>query len=313
MRLVFLGTPAAAVPVLERCVADGHEVVAVWTQPDRPAGRGNKLTPPPVKVCALAHGIPVAQPAKIKNAAARELFASYRADVAVVVAYGRILPLALLETPRYGCVNVHFSLLPEYRGAAPVNWAIVNGATQTGITTMFMDEGLDTGPVLLQEATPIGPDETAPELLARLSITGAELLSQTLRRLHDLTPQTQDHTQASFAPILTRADSLLDWSQTAAQIAWRVRGLQPWPNAFTLFRGAKLILWQVAALSADAATDITLPAAGAISAAKGDDLRVACGNGTVLHIRDLQPEGKRRQTARDFLNGTRAQLGEKLG
>ena len=309
MRLVFLGTPAAAVPVLERCLADGHEVAAVWTQPDRPAGRGNKLTPPPVKVCALAHGIPVHQPTKIKNAAARELFASYRADVAVVVAYGRILPLSLLETPRYGCVNVHFSLLPEYRGAAPVNWAIVNGATQTGITTMFMDEGLDTGPVLLQEATPIGPDETAPELLARLSINGAELLSQTLRRLHELAPQTQDHTQASFAPILTREDGLLDWSQTAQALVWRVRGLQPWPNAFTLFRGAKLILWH--ATASDATTDAA--SAGTIIAAKGDDLRVACGDGTVLHIQELQPEGKRRQTARDFLNGIRAQVGEKLG
>ncbi len=308
MRLVFLGTPAAAVPVLERCVADGHEVVAVWTQPDRPAGRGNKLTPPPVKLCALAHGIPVHQPTKIKNAAARELFASYRADVAVVVAYGRILPLSLLETPFYGCINVHFSLLPEYRGAAPVNWAIVNGATQTGITTMFMDEGLDTGPVLLQEATPIGPDETAPELLARLSINGAELLSQTLRRLHELAPHTQDHTKASFAPILTREDGLLDWSQTAQALVWRVRGLQPWPNAFTLFRGAKLILWH--ATASDATTDAA--SAGTIIAAKGDDLRVACGDGTVLHIQELQPEGKRRQTARDFLNGIRAQVGEKL-
>lgn len=309
MRLIFLGTPAAAVPTLERCLADGHEVLAVWTQPDKPAGRGNKLLPPPVKVCALAHGLPVHQPTKIKNAAAKELFASYQADAAVVVAYGRILPLAFLQSPRYGCVNVHFSLLPHFRGAAPVNWAIVNGANETGITTMLMDEGLDTGPVLLQQATPIGPNETAPELLARLSIMGADLLSATLRDLPDLTPQPQDHTQASLAPIMNREDGLTDWSLTAPAIAWRVRGLQPWPNAFTFWRGAKLVLWRASV--AENETHDTVP--GTILAAKGEVLRVACGGGTVLQIHEIQPEGKRRLPVRDWLNGARAQAGESLG
>lgn len=309
MRLVFLGTPAAAVPTLERCLAEGHEVLAVWTQPDKPAGRGNKLTPPPVKVCALAHGLPVHQPDKIRNAAAKGLFASYQADAAVVVAYGRILPLAFLQSPRYGCINVHFSLLPHLRGAAPVNWAIVNGASETGITTMQMDEGLDTGPVLLQQATPIGPDETAPELLARLSIMGADLLSATLRDLPSLTPQTQDHTHASFAPILKRENGLIDWTLSAPEIAWRVRGLQPWPNAFTLWHGGKLVLWRASAVE-----NVTHEAApGTIIAAKGEVLRVACGGSTVLQIHEVQPEGKRRLSVRDWLNGARAQVSEKFG
>jgi methionyl-tRNA formyltransferase len=307
MRLIFMGTPAAAVPTLERCLADGHDIAAVWTQPDRPAGRGNKLTPPPVKLCAERHGLTVCQPEKIRNAAAKELFASYQADAAVVVAYGRILPAEFLAAPRFGCVNVHFSLLPKYRGAAPVNWAIVNGETESGVTTMLMDAGLDTGPTLLQRSVAIGADETAPELLARLSEVGAEALSETLRRLPELAPQTQDHSQHTLAPILQREDGLLDWTLTAQQIAWRARGLQPWPNAFTVFRGAKLVIWRV---SVDGATTAAAP--GVIVAAKGDNLQIACGGGTVLQIHELQPEGKRRMPARDFINGARAQVNERL-
>ena len=307
MRLIFLGTPAAAVPMLERCIADGHEIAAVWTQPDRPAGRGNKLTPPPVKLCAGRHGLPVHQPEKIRNAAAKELFASYQADVAVVVAYGRILPPEFLSAPRYGCVNVHFSLLPKYRGAAPVNWALVNGETETGVTTMLMDEGLDTGPILLQRSLTIGSEETAPELLARLSELGAEALSETLRRLPELAPQPQDHAQHTLAPLLRREDGLIDWTLTAQQIAWRVRGLQAWPNAFTNFRGAKLVLWRVVVDE-----NRTAAAPGVIVVVKGDNLQIACGGGTILQICELQPEGKRRMPARDFLNGARAQVNERM-
>ena len=303
-----MGTPAAAVPTLARCLADGHEIAAVWTQPDRPAGRGNKLTPPPVKEFALAQGLTVHQPAKIKTAETRELFASHQADAAIVVAYGRILPLSYLQATRYGCVNVHFSLLPAFRGAAPVNWAIVRDARESGVTTMLMDEGLDTGDILRQRAAPIGPDETTPELLARLSDIGAELLSETLRQFHALNPQPQNHSQATFAPIMQREDGLLDWNLTAQAIHCRVRGFQPWPNAFTMFRGAKLVVWR-------AAIDETLTdaAPGTIIAAKGDNLRAACGGGAVLQLCEVQPEGKRRLPVRDFLNGARAQVGELLG
>src|SRR5919202_3471017 len=183
MRLVFMGTPESAVPTLRRCLADGHEVCAVWTQPDRPAGRGNKLHAPPVKEFARAHGLTVHQPTKIKTDEARALFASHDADAAIVVAYGRILPASFLRAPRRGCVNVHFSLLPKYRGAAPVNWAIVRGERVTGVTTMQIEEALDTGALLLQRATPIGAAETAPALLARLAEIGADLLSETLAHL----------------------------------------------------------------------------------------------------------------------------------
>ena len=308
MRLIFMGTPAAAVPTLERCIADGHEIVVVWTQPDRPAGRGNKLTPPPVKLCAGRHGLPVHQPEKVRNAAAKELFASYQADAAVVVAYGRVLPPEFLSAPRYGCVNVHFSLLPKYRGAAPVNWAIVNGETETGVTTMLMDEGLDTGPILLQRSLTIGPEETAPELLARLSELGAEALSETLPIFRHLTPAFQSHEKHTLAPILQREDGLIDWTLNAQQIAWRARGLQPWPNAFTMFRGAKLVIWRVTVDE-----NRTAAAPGVIVVAKGDNLNIACGGGTVLQIHELQPEGKRRMPARDFLNGAHLQTGETLG
>src|SRR5215217_7102850 len=191
MKIVFMGTPQAAVPTLRRCLEDGHEVVAVWTQPDKPAGRGNKVAFTPVKEFALAHGLSVFQPARIKNDEAKELFASHDADVAVVVAYGRILPDEFLRAPRRGCINVHFSLLPLYRGAAPANWAIVNGEPETGVTTMFIEPTLDTGPILLQRKTEIGAAETAPELMARLSEIGAGLLSKTLSRLNELTPRPQ--------------------------------------------------------------------------------------------------------------------------
>src|ERR1041385_1292913 len=192
MRIVFMGTPQAAVPTLRQCVDDGHEVVAVWTQPDKPSGRGNKIAFSPVKEFALAHGLDVVQPARIKNEEAKQLFASHDADLAVVVAYGRILPDEFLRAPRRGCINVHFSLLPKYRGAAPANWAIVNGETETGVTTMFIEPTLDTGPILMQSKTEIGATETAPQLRERLAEIGAGLLGETLARLDELTPRAQN-------------------------------------------------------------------------------------------------------------------------
>ena len=236
MRIVFMGTPETAVPSLRRLLRDGHDIAAVWTQPDKPAGRGDKIRAPSVKEFALAQGLPVEQPQKIKIEQAKDLFASYDADVAVVVAYGRILPPEYLSAPRRGCINVHFSLLPLYRGAAPANWAIVNGERKTGVTTMFIEEELDSGPILLQRETLIGETETAPELMQRLSEVGAELLSETLSQLDVITPRPQHDRDATFAPLLAKADGLINWSSTATSIERCVRGFQPWPNAYTSTR-----------------------------------------------------------------------------
>jgi methionyl-tRNA formyltransferase len=314
MRLVFMGTPETAVPTLKRCLDDGHEVVAVWTQPDRAAGRGHSLRGSPVKEFALAHGLTVHQPAKIKTDEARELFASHDADACIVVAYGRILPSAFLHAPRRGCLNVHFSLLPKYRGAAPVNWAIVGGETETGVTTMQIDEGLDTGHIYLQRATPVGETETAPQVLARLSTLGAELLSETLARIDELEPRPQREEDATHAPILRREDGLIDWSMSATEIERRVRGFQPWPNAHTLFRAQRLIIQQALpqSVSEDEAGGDAV-AAGEIVKARGDELVLACGGRTRLRLYEVQLEGKRRMSARDFINGVHASAGERLG
>jgi methionyl-tRNA formyltransferase len=311
LRIVFMGTPESAVPTLGRCLDDGHEVAAVWTQPDRPAGRGNRLVAPPVKQFALARGLPVHQPEKIRTEGARSLFESHAADAAVVVAYGRILPPEFLNAPRRGCVNVHFSLLPKYRGAAPVNWAIVRGERVSGVTTMLIDEGLDTGAILLQRATEIGDEETAPELLARLAESGAGLLGETLARIDEIEPRPQRGEDATHAPILKRGDGLIDWSLGAAEIERRVRGFQPWPGAHTTFRGQRLVLWRARPLEAGAGAKDHTP--GEIVSARGDDLAVACGGGTALRLVEVQPEGKRRMGARDFLNGAHARAGERLG
>jgi methionyl-tRNA formyltransferase len=313
-----MGTPETAVPTLRRCLEDGHEVVAVWTQPDRPAGRGNRLSAPPVKEFAVSRGLDVHQPAKIKTEEARELFASHEADACVVVAYGRILPASFLNAPRRGCINVHFSLLPKYRGAAPVNWAIVRGETETGVTTMRMDEGLDTGALYLQRAIPIGDAETAPQVLARLASLGAELLGETLARLDELEPRPQREEEATLAPILRREDGLIDWSASAFEIDRRARGFQPWPNAHTQFRGQRLVIHQTAPRNApeEAATEAQAGRAafaGEIREAHGDVLEVACGEGTRLRLSEVQLEGKRRMNARDFINGMRVRPGERLG
>jgi methionyl-tRNA formyltransferase len=308
MRIVFMGTPRAAVPTLQRCVADGHEVVAVWTQPDRPAGRGHRVTFSPVKEFALSHGLSVFQPARLKNDEAINLFASHNAEVAVVVAYGRILPERFLQTPRRGCINVHFSLLPLYRGAAPANWAIVNGETETGVTTMFMEATLDTGPILLQRKTPIGDTETAPELMDRLSEIGAELLGETLWQLDHLTPRPQHDRDATFAPILKKEDGLIDWSCSAIEIERCVRGFQPWPNAYTTFRSKGLTIWR-----AQSMPSALYSVPGEVLAAQGENVNVSCGQNTALRLIEVQLEGRKRMSARDFVNGMRVKVGERLG
>jgi methionyl-tRNA formyltransferase len=309
MRLVFMGTPESAVRSLRRLLKDGHEVVAVWTQPDRPAGRGKKLHQSPVKQFALEHGLPVHQPTKIKTSEARELFASHGADAAIVVAYGRILPPEFLDAHHYGCINVHFSLLPKYRGAAPVNWAIVNGEKETGVTTMRIVSELDAGPVLLQSSTEIGAGETAPELMNRLAETGAELLSETLAGIEHIELKPQRTEDATYAPMLTREDGLIDWTLNAVAVERRVRGLQPWPNAHTTLNSRRLIIRQAEAEILQPISDQP----GRIVDAQGDRLVVACGAGTGLRISDLQPEDSRRMSARDFLNGTHIKIGQVLG
>jgi methionyl-tRNA formyltransferase len=304
-----MGTPESAVPSLRRLLDDGHEIVAVWTQPDKPAGRGNKLHQSPIKEFAIQHNLTVHQPSKIKAAEAKALFASNNADAAVVVAYGKILPSEFLHAPKHGCINVHFSLLPKYRGAAPVGWAIVNGEKETGITTMRIIEELDAGPILLQKATTIGERETAPALMARLAESGAELLSDTLADLEKIRPKPQSDEEATFAPILKREDGLIDWSMDAFAIERRVRGFQPWPNAYTTLNSRRLIIWSSSA--AKAANYSANP--GQIVEAHDDKLVVAAGSATVLHVLELQSEGARRMSARDFLNGAHIRVGETLG
>jgi len=309
MKIVFMGTPQAAVPSLERLINDGHHVIAVYTQPDRPSGRGNKITFSPVKDFALSNQLEIHQPTKIKTPEALETFRSHDADVAVVVAYGRILPGTFLNAFPGGAINVHFSLLPKYRGAAPVNWAIVNGETETGVTTMEMDAGLDTGAILLQKATAIDDTETAVGLMTRLSRIGADLLSETLADLESIVPEPQDHGLATLAPIMKREDGIIDWGMSAKDIFNRVRGFQPFPTAFTYLQQAKLTIWN--ALAADQTVIVGSP--GQIVEAHGGDLLVQCGHDSTLKLIEIQPEGKRRMPARDFINGFRPETGTVLG
>ncbi len=309
MKVVFMGTPRAAVASLERIMQDGHDVVAVYAQPDRPAGRGNKIAFSPVKQFALDHELNILQPSRIKTPEAIEDFRAHGADVAVVVAYGRILPEAFLNAFPMGAINVHFSLLPKYRGAAPVNWAIVHGEKSTGVTTMMMDAGLDTGPFLMQREVDIGETETAIELMDRLSAFGADLLSETLINLETLQPRPQNEIESSLAPLMKKEDGLISWMLTASEISNRVRGFQPFPTAFTYFRGKKLTLrsaWTVT-------VEHGLSHPGEILAADTDGLLVFCGGDSILQIGELQLEGKRRMSARDFINGSRPQVGDILG
>lgn len=304
-----MGTPESAVPSLRRLLADGHELAAVWTQPDKPAGRGNKLHTSSIKQFAVENNLIVHQPAKIRNPEAKELFASHGADLAVVVAYGKILPQEFLIAPKFGCVNVHFSLLPKYRGAAPVNWAIVNGETETGVTTMKIVEELDAGPVLLQKAAKIEDGETAPQLLTRLASVGADLISETLEHLTEIEPAPQIDSEATFAPILKREDGLIDWSMESYAIERRVRGFQPWPNAYTKLRSQRLIICEA---KPEWIEQLHFPPGLVIEAGR-DRFTIACGEGTALRVSELQLEGSRRMLARDFLNGARVSVGERLG
>jgi methionyl-tRNA formyltransferase len=310
MKLVFCGTPQFAVPSLERLVAAGHDVQLVVTQPDRPQGRGMELTAPPVKQSALRLGLPVTQPEKIKNNEEfRVRLATIQPDAIIVVGYGRIIPGWMLHLPPYGNINVHASLLPKYRGAAPIQWAIANGETVTGVTTMKIDEGLDTGDILLKRAMEIRPEDTAVTLAPRLAEVGAELLVETLQELKQgvLERVPQDDSLATLAPILKKEDGLVDFTRSAEEIHNRLRGFQPWPGAYTHFRGRNLKI--VSARLVDTAQGL---GAGELRL-RGDKLLAGCGGGSALELLQLQPEGKKAMSARDFISGYRPAEGERLG
>jgi methionyl-tRNA formyltransferase len=308
LRFVFMGTPAFASPTLDRLVAAGHECVGVFTQPDRPKGRGQHLSVSPVKETALRLGLTVHQPERIRRPEQVELLASLKTDVMVVVGYGQIIPQSIIDLPRLGIVNVHASLLPKYRGAAPIQWAIANGETVTGVTTMSINAGLDTGAMLLKSETPIGPDETAEELSARLAEIGADLAVLTLEGLRDgkIRPEPQDDSEATWAPVLKREDGLIHWDSSAFEIHNRARGFRPWPGAYTTFRNQRLHIW----LSKP--HDISLGPPGSIRI-EGRKLMTACGGNTALEIQELQLEGRKRVSAEAFVNGHRLGSDEMLG
>ncbi len=311
LRIVFCGTPAFAVPSLRHLIAQqDFRVEAIVTQPDRPRGRGQEMAASPVKDAALAAGVPVFQPEKIKSDAALDYFKRLAPDVVVIIAYGQIISQRLIDIPRLGWINLHASLLPKYRGAAPINWAIVNGETRTGLTTMRIDAGLDTGPMLLKYETEIGRDETAPELAARLADAGAPLVAETLRGLESgaIAAAPQDSSQATFAPPLKKEDGRIDWWLSARKIYNRIRGLQPWPGAFTSFRGKNCQIWgkPLKPVSAGGMPGIMLPT-------QEDGLLVICGGASVLRVEQVQLEGRKRVTAQEFANGARLVPGERFG
>lgn len=310
-----MGTPQFSVPSLKKLIDDCHHIAAVFTQPDKPAGRGKHLQAPPVKTLALEHSIPVHQPQKIKNSdEVRSVFETLAPDACIVVAYGKILPEWMLAIPRLGCINVHASLLPKYRGAAPINWAIARGERVTGITIMQMDPGMDTGPMLTQRSIGIGDETTAPELSDSLSNLGANLLSEALPRIEsgELTPESQSDEQATYAPMLKREDGLIDWSMTAAEISNRVRAFQPWPASYTSLRGGRLTIWRAHCVKDHTAVDSST-SVGTVQEINESGIVIACGGATKMLIQEAQVEGKRRVPAREFANGARLKPGDKMG
>ncbi|RMH39262.1 MAG: methionyl-tRNA formyltransferase [Deltaproteobacteria bacterium] len=301
-----MGSPEFAVPALERLLAQ-HDVVLVVTQPDKPAGRGKKLTPPPVKRVAQQAGVDVYQPTSARAPEFVDRLRAAAPDVCVVVAYGKILPRPVLDVAPLGCVNIHASLLPKYRGAAPIQWAILRGETVTGVTIMQLDEGMDTGPILLTREVPIAPDDTAGSLHDKLAPIGADLLVEALDGLAagTIEPRPQDDASATYAPMLTKADGQVDWRRSAREVRDRVRGVDPWPGAFTLVDGAPLKLYGARLASGAGAP-------GEVLAAEGDGLRVACGDGAVT-IAEVQAPGRRRMPAAAFATGRRLTPGMVLG
>lgn len=300
MKILFMGTPDFAVPSLDALAAAGHQLVGAFSQPDKPKNRGMKLQPTPVKVCAERLGVPVFQPTKLRDGTALETIRQLDPDLIVVAAYGRILPREILDYPRLGCINVHSSLLPKYRGAAPIHWAILNGEKETGVTIMHMALALDAGDIIRQRATPIDPDETVEDLHDRLARLGAELLVETVAQLADgtATRTPQEESQVTLAPMLSRALSPMDWTRPARALHDQVRGLIPWPAAVTELGGVRCKILATTVLD-----ETTGKAPGSVVAADKTGLKLACGDGRVLRIDRLQADGGKRLAAADYLRG----------
>ena len=306
MRIVFMGTPDFAVPSLQALIGAGHDVCAVYTQPDKPQGRKQILTAPPVKTLALEHDIPVFQPNTLKNEDEQARLREIAPEVIIVVAYGKLLPKAVLDIPPHGCINVHGSLLPRWRGAAPIQWAVIAGDEMAGVTTMQMAEGLDTGDMLLTYETKVGEKETAGELFDRLAQSGAELLIQTLVKLDEITPRPQDDAQSCYAHMLDKQMAVIDWSKSAHEIDCLIRGLNPWPIALTTLSGERLKVFAAEKAAGNGEPGTVLEA----NPKKG--LTVACGEGA-LRLTEIQLVGGKRMKATDFLRGHAIEVGTKLG
>ena len=312
MNVVFLGTPEFAVPTLQKLSTAGIRIQAVFTRKDKKVGRHQALTPPPVKVAADKMGLPIYQPSTLKKEANREPLVQLCPDAIVVVAYGMILPPYVLSIPRLGCINLHPSLLPAFRGAAPINWALIQGEKETGITTMLMDEGLDTGPVLLQRRTAIHPDEDAGALSRRLALMGADLMAETLQKLDQgiLSPAPQEHARATGAPMLKKEDGKIDWTMGAFALKNRIRGLSPWPGSFCFYGGKRIKV-----LSAEVAGDVRLDEQGRpgeIVAMEAEGILIRCGENSVLTLKAVQMEGKKPLAAAEFLRGVSLKAGDIL-
>lgn len=302
MRIVYMGTPDFAVAPLETLVKDGHEIAAVFSQPDKPKGRGYTLTPPPVKECALKLGLPVYQPASLKDSEIIETLKGINPDLIAVVAYGKILPEEIINLPRFGCINVHGSLLPKYRGAAPIQQAVLDGETVTGVTTMYMDKGLDTGDMLLKEEVQIGEDETASELHDRLSIIGASLLGKTVKMLENgqITPEKQDDSQSTYAKMLDKSLCKIDWGKTNSEVHNKVRGLNSWPIAVSTFKGRQVKIYKTKKTSGSGEPGEIISLSPFV---------IACGSGAV-EVLELQLPGKKCITGDEFVRGHRPEKGD---
>lgn len=309
MRIVFMGSPDFAVPTLERIVEEGHDVIGIYTQPDKPKGRGKTMQYTPVKEKALEYNIPVYQPARVKEEAVINELKALAPDAIVVVAFGQMLPKAILEIPKYGCINVHGSLLPKYRGAAPIQWSIIDGEEETGITTMLMDVGCDTGDMLLKAKTKIAADETGGSLFERLSTIGAELLIETLKGVEagTIVPEKQDLSKGNYVKILSKADGQINFEKTAIEIERLIRGLNPWPSAYTSLDGKTLKVWKANVVSSEIKGQV-----GEIVTVTKDSIEVQTGDG-LLSLVELQLEGKKRMTVDAFLRGYAVEVGTKLG
>lgn len=307
MRIVFMGTPEFAVPCLQKLIDCGHEVTGVFTQPDKPQGRKMILTPPPVKELALANGIPVYQPVKMRDGTALEMLKEANPELAIVVAYGKILPKEILEFPKYGCINIHASLLPKLRGAGPIQWSVINGFEKTGVTSMQMDEGLDTGDMLISREIEIGENDTAGDMHDKLSVIGAEVLEETINALiaGELKPEKQNHDEFTYAPMLSKELSPIDWNAPASEVHNKIRGLSPWPSATAVLGGKKVKIHKSILVSDSGKS------AGEIIES-GKRLVVSCGDGKCIEILNLQAEGKKAMSAADFMRGNAVNIGDKF-